>query len=196
MAHGIARLSPKYCRDHMRWASLGHTESEWWQSHLLVTRCPMAGGFLCDMCLSLGGEAVAICLFQDWWDEDGPVNEFLQATGFPAAGLSMARNPGFHDPFPVNQETLRSHKGLFTGKLDWMLLRGFTAEHMESGNKDYLASDHRLLTARCTPTPDATTVRPPPLPAKRSMKSVLAVLVLLSAYAAWRTWWAPWPFYG
>lgn len=35
MAHGIARLSPKYCRDRMRWASLGWSEAQWFQQHLI-----------------------------------------------------------------------------------------------------------------------------------------------------------------
>ena len=34
MSHSIARFSPKYCRDKMRWLSLGFTESEFWSEYL------------------------------------------------------------------------------------------------------------------------------------------------------------------
>lgn len=34
MAHGIARLSPNYCCDHMRWRSLGLYEAQVWQRHI------------------------------------------------------------------------------------------------------------------------------------------------------------------
>lgn len=36
MAHGLARLFPKYCCDVMRWRSLGWSESEWWQRNLFT----------------------------------------------------------------------------------------------------------------------------------------------------------------
>ncbi len=35
MAHSIARLSPKYCTDRMRFGSLGKAEAEWWVDNLL-----------------------------------------------------------------------------------------------------------------------------------------------------------------
>lgn len=34
MAHGIARLSPLYCCDHLRWMSLGYSEAGWWQRNI------------------------------------------------------------------------------------------------------------------------------------------------------------------
>ena len=54
MAHSIARLSPKYCRDIMRWRSLGTTEAEFWVDHLF-----------------------------DFHDEDGDVNTKLKKWGLP-----------------------------------------------------------------------------------------------------------------
>jgi hypothetical protein len=35
MAHGVARLSPHYCCDAMRWRSLGSSEAAFWQRHVL-----------------------------------------------------------------------------------------------------------------------------------------------------------------
>ena len=34
MAHGVARLSPKFSRDKMRWLSLGQSEAGFWQRNL------------------------------------------------------------------------------------------------------------------------------------------------------------------
>ena len=35
MGHGVARLSPRYCCDAMRWRSLGWYEAAWWHVHVL-----------------------------------------------------------------------------------------------------------------------------------------------------------------
>lgn len=35
MAHGVARLSPSYCCDQMRWRSLCWFEADWWHRHVL-----------------------------------------------------------------------------------------------------------------------------------------------------------------
>lgn len=35
MANGIARLSPNYCCDDLRWGSLGMSEARYWQRHVL-----------------------------------------------------------------------------------------------------------------------------------------------------------------
>lgn len=34
LAHGIARLSPFHCTDHLRWTTLGQTEAEFWKRNL------------------------------------------------------------------------------------------------------------------------------------------------------------------
>lgn len=36
MAHSVARLSPNYCCDGMRWRSLGLSEAVWWQRNVLA----------------------------------------------------------------------------------------------------------------------------------------------------------------
>ena len=36
MGHSVARLSPNYCCDHMRWGSLGSCEAAWWQRNVLA----------------------------------------------------------------------------------------------------------------------------------------------------------------
>jgi hypothetical protein len=35
MGHSVARLSPNYCSDRMRWGSFGTYEAAWWQKHVL-----------------------------------------------------------------------------------------------------------------------------------------------------------------
>jgi hypothetical protein len=39
MAHGVARLSPHYCCDVMRWRALGWFEAAWWHSRVLSQVC-------------------------------------------------------------------------------------------------------------------------------------------------------------
>ena len=40
MAHGVARLSPLYCCDAMRWRTLGRTEAHFWHHHVLSVADP------------------------------------------------------------------------------------------------------------------------------------------------------------
>jgi len=70
MAHGIARLSPKYCTDDLRWRSLGYTESEIFENTVL-----------------------------DFHEEDGEENTKLKGFGLPNTVLRNARNLAFYDPF-------------------------------------------------------------------------------------------------
>ena len=121
MAHGIARFSATYCRDWMRWGSLGWTEAEWWHHHVLEVL-----------------------------DSSCPINRRLLAY-FPSASplLERLRNPdpGFWEPFdPYDDVSLISHGGWYSGKLDWALIRGdvAVARHW-LGNDDYAASDHKML---------------------------------------------------
>lgn len=44
MAHGLARLFPKYCCDALRWRSLGWSEAAWWQRNLFSVTDALAGG--------------------------------------------------------------------------------------------------------------------------------------------------------
>lgn len=39
MANSIARLSPHYCCDMMRWWSLGYSEAQWWDKFVLSETC-------------------------------------------------------------------------------------------------------------------------------------------------------------
>ncbi|KAH3766167.1 endonuclease/exonuclease/phosphatase family metal-dependent hydrolase [Pelomyxa schiedti] len=55
MGHTLARLSPKYCRDKMRWWSIGKTEAQWLDQNVLkVTQGPNQNlvywGFPADVC--------------------------------------------------------------------------------------------------------------------------------------------------
>jgi hypothetical protein len=63
----------------------------------------------------------------------------------PKEVLTWATNPGFYDPFQVNETTLRLFWGVFSGKLDWMLCRGLVVLNLASENNKYESSDHKLL---------------------------------------------------
>lgn len=56
MAHGIARLSPNYCRDAMRWLSLGCSEAAWWQRNVLS----VTGRWMC-LCKAGPGVVAVVC---------------------------------------------------------------------------------------------------------------------------------------
>ncbi|KAI9497471.1 Endonuclease/exonuclease/phosphatase [Zychaea mexicana] len=149
MAHSIARLSPKYATDRYRYLSLGETESSWWDRRVFA-----------------------------FHEQDGPVNSrlatagwlsrvpwffirhwawlYTHASGFSMDVLKKARNPGFYDPWPVNQVTLENpdYFGLFKAKLDWTLVRCMQVLHRSRGNEDYSASDHAYLLVEVVPDDD------------------------------------------
>ena len=116
MAHSIARLSSKFCRDSLRWKSLGWTESEYWNNRVI-----------------------------SFFPEHGRINYNLQDLALDEKHLVNLRNPHFYDPFHPNFTSLISYFGLYQGKLDWTLVRGFVACQKGSENDDYSASDHKLL---------------------------------------------------
>jgi len=94
LSHGIARLSPHYCTDGLRWGSLGYTEAEWWTRHVLTRAA------------------------------DSPPRLDAWAAALPAPSRRALTNPGFYCPFDAFQDaTLTNYRGWFNGKLDWMLLR-------------------------------------------------------------------------
>jgi endonuclease/exonuclease/phosphatase family metal-dependent hydrolase len=150
MAHSIARLSPNYCNDHLRFTTLGYDEAEWWSRHLLsfydhhgeinhrlarALRKPwrlLGGGGGGG-----GGGAAAAAAAGGSGAHALPVDDKV---------LRAARNPGFYDPFDVLHDiTLTNYRGLFVGKLDWTLLRGMECVGRGIDNHDYRASDHKLL---------------------------------------------------
>ncbi|KAG5460084.1 MAG: hypothetical protein BJ554DRAFT_7912 [Olpidium bornovanus] len=131
-AHGIARLSPRLCRDSFRWRTLGTAESLW------VDECVFAFHVL-----------------------QGEKNVYLEKYRlpelFPEIVLRHARNPGFVDPWhPTRDITLRSrsYMSLYQAKLDWTLLRGFDVVGQLMGNHDYSASDHKYLLVDVVPSRD------------------------------------------
>ncbi|KAI8138339.1 Endonuclease/exonuclease/phosphatase [Fennellomyces sp. T-0311] len=149
MAHSIARLASKYATDRYRYLSIGESESKWWDRRVFA-----------------------------FHENDGPINARLATAGwfawipwilikrFPAlytlgSGFSMdvlkkARNPGFYDPWPVDQVTLENpdYFGLFKAKLDWTLLRCMQVIDRSRGNEDYSASDHAYLLVDVIPDHD------------------------------------------
>jgi hypothetical protein len=121
MAHGIARLSTKYCTDRMRWSSLGWYESHWIQ-HRVLQFTPQMG------------------------EENHVLRKATKKGEIAHKVYHDARNPGFWDPFDSQSTvTLENYKGWYWGKLDWVLLRGFRPVDKGLDNLDYRASDHRLL---------------------------------------------------
>ncbi len=123
MAHSIARLSPKYCTDNMRYRSIGWSEADWFEHHVL-----------------------------DVDRKDGQKNTKLERYRLPEDVVRNCRNHGFFDPFDTSTITLVNYWGLYRGKLDWTLLRGFRVNSKGLKNESYTASDHKLLILEICPS--------------------------------------------
>ena len=124
LGHGIARFSPNYCNDEMRWKSIGYAESEFFYDRVLKFNV-----------------------------SDGPFNESLQGYGLSKEIVEAARNPGFNEVFDLSDITLTNYGGAFQGKLDWLMIKGFGVKHKYMKNNDFDASDHKLLYATLTSLP-------------------------------------------
>jgi hypothetical protein len=119
LAHGIARLSSIYCRDSMRFNSLGWSEAAWWQRYIL-----------------------------SYTNVNYPNPDLVKhvPANLHVDDVSRLLNPYFYDPFsPDTDTTLQSHYGLYTGKLDWTLLRGWHVLSKGMDNHHYQWSDHKLM---------------------------------------------------
>ena len=116
MGHGVARFHPRFCRDSLRWRTMGSSEAAWWYRNLF-----------------------------SFTTADGDYNEQLRRFRFSDADLQVLRNPHFYDPVPQLHTTLRSVKGFFNGRLDWTLVRGLRAVDYGLDNHDYRKSDHKLM---------------------------------------------------
>lgn len=122
MGNGVARLSPHYCTDHMRWGSLGWFEAELLDRRVLAVQDPE------------------------------PTNRWAQRQGLPEAVCRDLVNPGYADPFDPRRDITFDHymyrwlnHRFMTGKLDWVLMRGCNVVSKRMGNHDYSASDHKWL---------------------------------------------------
>lgn len=106
LSHGIARLSPHYCTDSLRWGSLGFTEAEWWTKHVLTRPAADADSH------------------SHPHPHAHPHSHRALRKWLPEESLRALANPGFYCPFDAYQDaTLTNYRGWFQGKLDWMLLR-------------------------------------------------------------------------
>ncbi|KAI8646493.1 hypothetical protein BD408DRAFT_270277 [Parasitella parasitica] len=154
MAHSIVRLSPKYACDRYRWMSLGDTESNWFDRHVMaVYRDPQheynlrlaAAGFPFSM--------APIRLIRFAWKLLGSLKLFEIVSGFDLETLKRARNPGFYDPWDPDEITLHNpdYFGLFKAKLDWTMVRCMDVRQKWIGNRDYSVSDHAYLMVKVTP---------------------------------------------
>ncbi|GIL87753.1 hypothetical protein Vretimale_13082 [Volvox reticuliferus] len=122
LANGVARLSPHYCTDHLRWGSLGWFEAELLDKKVLGVKDPE------------------------------PINTWAVRQGLPEATCRDLVNPGYEDPFNARTDITIDHPkyrwmghSFMTGKLDWVLLRGCRVLSHRMGNEDYSASDHKWL---------------------------------------------------
>lgn len=200
MAHGLARLLPKYCCDSMRWRSVGWSEAEWWQRNLfdvLVCEnenekeidCKAAGynyflaahhhsrkpgeivkkGLLVEQeienVLEDARDTIATVDTIDTADTIGTVDTVdtvdcsdTADTGtidtvdnannsqciFTKEELKNLLNPHFFCPFPLKSTKTVQMAG-YSGKLDWMLLRGWLVKRFGVDNELFGRSDHQLL---------------------------------------------------
>lgn len=153
MAHSIVRLSPKYARDRYRILSVGDSESNWFDRHVMaVYRDPQH-----EFNLRLASAGFPFCMapiraVRFIWRVLGSwIFEF--AGGFDMETLRRARNPGFYDPWDPDEVTLHNpdYFGLFKAKLDWTMVRCMDVRQKWIGNRDYSASDHAYLMVKVTP---------------------------------------------
>lgn len=153
MAHSIVRLSPKYAKDRYRLLSLGDTESNWFDRHVMsVYRDPQH-----EYNLRLAGAGFPFCMapirvVRFIWHLLGP-SVFQLFGGFDLETLKRARNPGFYDPWDPDEVTLHNpdYFGLFKAKLDWTMVRCMDVRQKWIGNRDYSASDHAYLMLQIVP---------------------------------------------
>jgi hypothetical protein len=141
LAHSIARFSPKYCKDQLRWRSWGYTEAEWWYKYVLDTKQyqPNYYKYYSQLTNNHDNNSNSISTI------DTPLSQFAfpQLTQHELVNLI---NPGFDESFGPAVETLTSYNGWFYGKLDWTLNNGFYVVNTDLINLDYSASDHRGMT--------------------------------------------------
>lgn len=135
LAHSIARLSSKYCKDHMRYCTVGYTEPEWLCKNVLN---------VCDE------EERAMSGYtnksNDAAENKQPFNDTVYRFTHDKQLAVSILNPHFYDPYDMYHDvTIRTYHGLFQGKLDYILLRYMDVHHQYVDNHDYDASDHKLL---------------------------------------------------
>lgn len=170
MAHGLARFFPNYCCDGMRWRSVGWSEAEWWQRNLfsVTTDLTTAAGTGINCYLAahhhpkkpnekIKNVQVEQEIENELENEDedderhsnnsnnnNNNNSNINTCIFTEKELKNLINPHFFCPFPVSRsKTLEIHG--YSGKLDWMLLRGWRVIANGLDNEGYRRSDHKLL---------------------------------------------------
>ncbi|KAI8884394.1 hypothetical protein K501DRAFT_81070 [Backusella circina FSU 941] len=157
MAHSIVRLSPKYATDRFRWMSLGDTESNWFDRHVMAVYREPKHQF--NLRLASAGFPLSMApmrLARLIWQTIGSW-PFRLVSGFDVETLKRARNPGFYDPWDPDEVTLHNpdYFGLFKAKLDWTMVRCMDVRQKWIGNRDYSVSDHAYLMVKVTPdTPE------------------------------------------
>jgi hypothetical protein len=128
LAHSIARFSGKYCKDSLRWKSIGYSEAEWWYKYVLDTTQYRSDYY---KTIESGQNTIKTPLSS------------LKLPNMTDEDVLNLVNPGFCEPFDPQTETLTNYSGWFYGKLDWMLTMGFYTINTDLFNLDYSDSDHR-----------------------------------------------------
>lgn len=154
MAHSIVRLSPKYARDRYRFMSVGDTESNWFDRHVMaVYRDPQHEYNLRLAAAGYPFSMAPIRVIRGIWRVLGSLKIFEWVSGFDLETLRRARNPGFYDPWDPNEITLHNpnYFGLFKAKLDWTMVKCMEVRQKWIGNRDYSISDHAYLMVKVIP---------------------------------------------
>ncbi|KXS14493.1 hypothetical protein M427DRAFT_156005 [Gonapodya prolifera JEL478] len=150
VAHGVARLSPKYCQDSNRFLTIGSSEPQLWHDHIfssLTSTFPpssptAAASFIPSSTLSsrLPPPSNYPSLL--------PAND--ASTFDPLPYLS---NPSHLIPcLPPSTTTLFNPLEFnFFAALDQILVRGCRVTHRRVGNAGYDASDHKWVLVHITP---------------------------------------------
>lgn len=113
----------------LRFFSLGRSEAEWWNSHVFSVPFP---------------PHTPNPRVSPYFHLIPP--RFVPRAHVPTITKNL-RNPGFYDPWSSDDVTLRSYANLYSGKLDWVLVRGLEVTRWERLNTELNASDHMLLVA-------------------------------------------------
>ncbi|EPZ33854.1 hypothetical protein ROZALSC1DRAFT_27476 [Rozella allomycis CSF55] len=130
LGHGLARFSPRYCNDRMRFYSFGWTESEFWLSNIL--------------CFQLSTD--------DKNDERYATRKMANRSHFllDPASYTYLMSLDVIETFDGMEESFKIKRWLnvYKAKLDWMLVHRMKPTLSLVLNNDYSASDHKALFAR------------------------------------------------
>lgn len=153
MGHGIARLSPHYCCDSLRWRSLGMEEGVVWEKYVLACRDDAYHPDNDDNKMKEKEKEKSDGNSNDEnAKQQQQKNQQLVKWGLSHQVAREALNPYFQCPFPAattitldNPKYKIFGKSLMKGKLDWVMLRRMRVKNKWLRNEGYEWSDHKCL---------------------------------------------------